>query len=111
MRDRVEDHMKADAESWMSRAEARRFGARGQIHHHAGARQDPLLVGLDDAAVDAAARPEVVTVDDQALHRAGSTGLTASSHSIISARRSGSQSDSPSRASARLQTSRLASRA
>ena len=69
-------------------------------------------MGLDDAAVDAVARPEVVPVDDQALHRAGSTGATSSNHSDqfgqtleqrVRTRRVA--------AAATLHTSRLASRA
>ena len=59
----------------------------------------------------AVAGAEVVGVDDQDLHRAGRTGLTASSHSTIPSSRSGSQPESPSAAAATLQTSRLASRA
>ena len=59
----------------------------------------------------AVARPEVIGVDDQVLHRAGSTGATWSSHSPIPSRRSVSQPESPFAAADTLQTSRLASRA
>ena len=57
-------------------AEARCLRARRRVHHHARAGQDSPPVSLDDAEVDAVARTEVVPVDDQALHRAGSTGAT-----------------------------------
>jgi len=59
-------------------------------NHQARARDDPSLVGLDDAAVDTMASPEVVGVDDQAHFLAH-----AVSHRLQRSPRTGSLSQRP----------------
>ena len=54
------------------RAAARHVGyrkARGAMHEHARAGQDPVDVCFEDPAVDSRTRPEVVSVHDEPLHR------------------------------------------
>jgi ABC-type polysaccharide/polyol phosphate export permease len=41
------------------------LGRSRTVHHQAGARHDPALIGLDDPSIDAAAESEVVGVDDE----------------------------------------------
>src|SRR2546430_1139552 len=53
-----------------------RRSARRPVHEQARARQDSVVVRLDNAAVDPAARTEVVPVDDEPLH-----GFTATADS------------------------------
>ena len=45
-------------------AQSARIGRRGHRRHQARARHDAELVELDDRAIDSAACPEVVSVDD-----------------------------------------------
>ena len=99
----VELEMQPQAERWAFAAQADRLLARRAVHEQARAREDPLAMGFDDSAVDAAADPEVVCGDDEELHgrlHSGSGGRSAANH------RSNSMTSSiphsaPSRRSAR----------
>src|SRR5207244_2381433 len=69
----VQLQVEADAQTGVLARESGRVDARRPVHEQARARQDPVAVRLDDAAIDAAARTEVVPVDDEPLHGPTST--------------------------------------
>ena len=64
----VEVRVQADADPRSDPAEIRGIRAAGRIHQQARAGQDALQVRLQDAAIGAAARAEVVAIDDQELN-------------------------------------------
>ena len=75
--------MQPQAEGWAVAAQGDRLLARQAVHEQARAREDPLAMGFDDPAVDAAADPEVVCSDDEELHgclHSGSGGRSAANH-------------------------------
>jgi hypothetical protein len=45
-----------------------RFIASGEIDQKAGAREDPVTVRFENAAIDPVARPQVVSIDNQVFH-------------------------------------------
>src|SRR5437764_13201875 len=62
----------------VSREGGRRL-ARRPVHHQARAREDPAMVCLDDAEVDAGTHAEVVSGDDEPLHERVPLATAASS--------------------------------
>src|SRR5438034_2096182 len=70
---RVQLQVEADAHMGVLARERGRRSARRPVDEEARARQDPVAVRLDDAAVDSVARTEVVPVDDEPLHGPTST--------------------------------------
>src|SRR5207247_10802006 len=66
---RVQLEMGSGAQSCARTPERGRVLARWSIHHQARAREDALAMRLDDGAVDAAREAEVISGDDEPLHR------------------------------------------
>src|SRR2546425_9713427 len=65
---RVQLQVEADAQMGVLACERGRVDARRPVDEQARAHQDAVAVGLDDAAVDPVARPEVVARHDQPFH-------------------------------------------
>src|SRR5437879_190097 len=59
--------------------EGDRLLARRPVHHEAGAREDSVMVCLDDPQVDARTHAEIVPGDDEPLHECAPLALAASS--------------------------------
>ena len=70
---RVQLQVEPEAQTGVLARERGRLDARWPVHEQARARQDSVVVRLDNAAVDPAARTEVVPVDDEPLHGPTST--------------------------------------
>ena len=75
----VEIGMQPHAEARRRAGERGRLRAPRAIDEKAGAREDSMLMGFENAAIDSVARAEVVSVDNQILHATwplpfGSTG-------------------------------------
>src|SRR5437870_3869931 len=70
---RVQLQVEPEAQTGVLVRERGRLDARWPVHEQARARQDSVVMRLDNAAVDAAARTEVVPVDDEPLHGPTST--------------------------------------
>src|SRR5437773_3150759 len=63
-----EREMNAHAERWSAARATDCVGCRRSAREQAGARQDPVIVGIEDAVVDANGQPEVVGIDDEAAY-------------------------------------------
>src|SRR5438132_458602 len=57
--------MEADRKPRMGQGIACGLSRGGPAHHQAGTRDDPLFMGLDDAAVHAAALPEIIGINNE----------------------------------------------
>src|SRR6266478_3618413 len=65
---RGELHMQPQAQDRTLSSEGGRRLARRSVHQEARAREDPAMVCLDDAQVDARTHSEIVPGDDEPLH-------------------------------------------
>src|SRR3989442_3015175 len=84
----------------LSREGGRRL-ARRSVHQEARAREDPAMVCLDDAQVDAGTHSEVVPGDDEALHERVPLAPAASSDRSAPAAGSGRSARLTARACSR----------
>src|SRR5207247_5340415 len=63
-----EREMDAHAERWAAARATDCVECRRSAREQAGARQDPMIVRIEDAVVDANGQPEVVGIDDEAAY-------------------------------------------
>ena len=61
----AEIDVEADAELWVADSVLHCIGGGGPAHHQARTRYNAALVGRDNAAIDAVAEAEVISIDDK----------------------------------------------
>ena len=64
----VEIGVQPQGEARRRTGKCRRLRASWTIDEEAGAREDSMFMGFENAPIDSVARAEVVSVDDQILH-------------------------------------------